>query len=155
MKHSCLGGDNYKDREVPLNPYPGVPSDPSSSQCTLLLPLPFPPTSCSWVDSPTSAAKLAGMPGGASHIRIVLSSEHDANIRSLRGFHTTELTLPNPWPGSVSSSAPVSRCQMYTLLSAISHERCSLRAPYTGGNSPSLPLTIKFPSTPPKQLRMT
>jgi hypothetical protein len=34
--------------------------------------------------------------GGASHIRIVLSSEHDANMRSLRGFQATELTVPSP-----------------------------------------------------------
>ena len=55
--------------------------------------------------------------GGASHIRIVLSSEHDANMRSLRGFQATELTLPSPWPERTSSRAPVSRCHTYTLPS--------------------------------------
>ena len=50
-------------------------------------------------------------------MRIVLSSEHDANMRSLTGFHATELTEPSPWPTRTSSRAPVSRCQMYTFPS--------------------------------------
>jgi hypothetical protein len=34
--------------------------------------------------------------GGASHIRIVWSSKHDANMLSFFRFHATELMLPSP-----------------------------------------------------------
>ena len=49
--------------------------------------------------------------GCASHMRMVRSSEHDANIRGSRGFQATEFTLPTPCPPNVSRSSPVSRCQ--------------------------------------------
>jgi len=43
------------------------------------------------------AAAASSIPGvTASQIRIVLSSEQDANIRSFFGFHATEFTLPSP-----------------------------------------------------------
>jgi hypothetical protein len=123
-------------------------SIPSPSHRCLVLPfsLPFGIDTCS--NTPSTKA-----PGGASHIRIVWSSEHDANILSFFGFHATELTLPSPWPERTSSKLAVSRCQTYTFASG--------RAKSQGDHGtwheslPSLPLTIKLPSVPPKQLRMT
>ena len=42
----------------------------------------------------TAASSIPGVT--ASQIRIVLSSEQDANIRSFFGFQATEFTLPSP-----------------------------------------------------------
>ena len=70
------------------------------------------------------AAAASSIPGvTASQIRIVLSSEQDANIRSFFGFQATEFTLPSPWPDRTSSSAPESRCHTYTLPSGQSVNR--------------------------------
>jgi len=100
------------------------PSMPKSSRYSLLLPLPFPLSSCSCSccagerfeerDDDAWAAKLLA---GASQIRMVKSSEQDANICLFLGFHATEFTLPTPWPDKTSSRTPRSRCQTYTLPS--------------------------------------
>lgn len=64
------------------------------------------------------AAAASNIPGvTASQIRIVLSSEQDANIRSFFGFQATVFTLPSPWPDKTSSNVPESRCHTYTLPS--------------------------------------
>lgn len=47
-----------------------------------------------------------------SHIRTVLSSEHEANMQGSRGFHATQFTAPYLCPSSVASRTPVSRCHM-------------------------------------------
>jgi hypothetical protein len=108
----------YKDLDDPAASYTDVPR-PLSVHCSLLLPLPFPLPSRSRWDEPSAAdAEPVISAGCASQIRIVWSSEHDANMRSFLGFHATELTLPLPWPPSVASCVPESRCQMYTLPSA-------------------------------------
>jgi hypothetical protein len=111
---------------------PLLKSTLSPSQRCLVFPFSF-PTGEYWRSDRVGVSKVSG---ALSQMRIVLSSEQDANIRSFRGFQATELTLPIPWPAKTSRSAPVSLCQTYTLAS-------------------SLPLTTKFPSMPPKQLRMT
>ena len=68
--------------------------------------------------SAAEAAAASNIPGvTASQIRIVLSSEQDANIRSFFGFQATEFTLPSPCPDNTSSNAPESRCHTYTLPS--------------------------------------
>lgn len=54
----------------------------------------------------------------ASHMRMVWSSEHDANIHGSVGFHATQFTLPGPWQAiKDSSNWPVSLCQIYTFPS--------------------------------------
>jgi hypothetical protein len=57
--------------------------------------------------------------GAGSHILILWSSEHDANMRSFVGFQATALTLPSPWPVNTSKREPVSRCHMYTFPSEV------------------------------------
>jgi len=47
---------------------------------------------------------------GASHIRIVWSSEADANTASSTGFQATALTHPALCPSKISNESPVSRC---------------------------------------------
>lgn len=78
----------------------------------------------------------SGMPGGgASQIRIVWSSEHDANNAGSRGFHPTELTEPSPWPARTSRSTPVSRCHTYTFPSARKFRRMQNGRQYTRGQT--------------------
>ena len=101
------------------------------------------------------AVAASSIPGvTASQIRIVLSSEQDANIRSFFGFQATVFTLPSPWPDRTSSNAPDSRCHTYTFPSTrIVRETFYIeREPR---DEPSEPLATKFPSTPPKQLLIT
>ena len=110
--------------DIDPDPEPDADADPDGPGASHLpFPFPFPfSISCSSLPSRTSipdpevdAARAST--GGASHIRTVLSSEHDANMRSFTGFHATELTLPSPCPESSSRSTPESRCQMYTFPS--------------------------------------
>lgn len=130
-----------------------------SSRCRVL-PLPF---STNGSVSEWSIIGDCGnvIPDGAgSQIRMLWSSEHDANMRSFVGFQATELTLPSPWPVSTSRRAPVSRCHMYTFPSkGVYQDTWALEKKTHDGIafmlSPSLPLTTKLPSIPPKQLRMT
>ena len=95
--------------------------------------------------------------GTGSHIRMLWSSEHDANMYSFIGFQATALTLPSPWPANTFRRTLVPRCHTYTFPSyqktwtlKTIHDRRQSNVLF----SPSLPLTMKLSSIPPKQLRM-
>ena len=83
---------------------PEEPAHPGDS-----LPFPLPLTSAEEKESFLSVLRM--LANGLSHIRIVESSEQEANMRSFFGFQTTAFTLPSPWPLRTSSKTPVSRCQ--------------------------------------------
>ena len=94
-------------------PFPSAPTGVSLPAAP-----PAPPSFNS--PSPSAAESATYTPGGgASHMRMVWSSEHDANMRSFVGFHATELTLPAPWPGSICRRRPDSRCHVYTFASGV------------------------------------
>jgi len=58
---------------------------------------PVPSVIITSLSASAEAAAASNIPGvTASQMRIVLSSEQDANIRSFFGFQATEFTLPSP-----------------------------------------------------------
>ena len=89
MKRMQGGGGNERcDHDVTF-PFPfsffELPATPVPS--VIITPL----------SASAEAAAASNIPGvTASQIRIVLSSEQDANIRSFFGFQATEFTLPSP-----------------------------------------------------------
>lgn len=121
----------FKSSLPQLNPDPDdSPTTDASSLCTgpshlcFATPFPFPfplaiPKPKPNPSAPWWALSKLEIRIGASHIRIVWSSEHDANILSFLGFQATEFTLPSPCPVNSSNRIPDSRCHIYTLLSVI------------------------------------